>query len=351
VITAFLKGADGLSRVDDLDTAFVSRVTDALWLDLDTPTRDEELRVEAVLGIDVPTREEMQEIELSNRLYTESGARFMTFSLLSEADGEDVMISPMTLILQPSRLVTVRYASPRTLTAFTARCQREGNWTPEHLAMGVIEAAIERCADAVERLSGELDALSTSIFRAASKADPDAKPTASGTSARAAKVRRASPDRRQRDYQAVLQAIGRKGDILARVRDSLVSMQRLVAHYIGLSLSLPTPGEAESFSEQLKSMARDLEALREHAGFMSQKVSFLLEATLGLIDIEQSAIIKIVSVAAVIFLPPTLIASIYGMNFEFMPELGWAFGYPFAIGLMIVFAVLPYWVFKRMGWL
>jgi len=103
--------------------------------------------------------------------------------------------------------------------------------------------------------------------------------------------------------------------------------------------------------ERLKTVARDIRSLSDHDGFLSQKINFLLDATLGMISIEQNGIIKIFSVAAVVFLPPTLVASIYGMNFEFMPELQWPYGYPFALGLMVVSMLLPYLYFKRRGWL
>jgi magnesium transporter len=102
---------------------------------------------------------------------------------------------------------------------------------------------------------------------------------------------------------------------------------------------------------RIKTLSRDLGSITDHANFLAGKVNFLLDATLGLINIEQNAIIKIFTVAAVAFLPPTLIASIYGMNFDFMPELKWHYGYLVAIGLMILSAVLPMWYFRRRGWL
>lgn len=101
----------------------------------------------------------------------------------------------------------------------------------------------------------------------------------------------------------------------------------------------------------VKTLARDIRSLSDHASFLSQKITFLLEATLGMINIEQNAIIKIFSVAAVVFLPPTLIASMYGMNFKHMPELEWLVGYPFALVLMVLSAILPYMFFKSRGWL
>jgi magnesium transporter len=103
-------------------------------------------------------------------------------------------------------------------------------------------------------------------------------------------------------------------------------------------------------AEHLRTLSQDLQPLGDHASFLSGKVNFLLDATLGLINVEQNAIIKIFTVAAVLFLPPTVVGTIYGMNFEAMPELKWVFGYPFAIALMIMSAIVPYWYFKHRGW-
>lgn len=326
MISTYAADERGLSHTgDDL-----GNMEKAVWIDLRAPTRDEEIAVERALGLDVPTREEMQEIELSSRLYNEDDATFMTANILTHTDGDDVAISPLTFILHGTRLITVRYAFPRNIDAFVARCGRGGVWTADLLAIGLLEVNIERLADLIERASSDLDALSNSIFLTRTPV--------------AGKRKRARP----RNYQEVLEAIGGKGDLVSKIRDSLVSMQRLLTHYAGQEVARNTGRDVQV---RLKSLSRDVEALREHASFMTQKVNFLLDATLGMINIEQNAIIKIFSVAAVIFLPPTLIASMYGMNFTHMPELDWPLGYPFAIGLMIVSAILPYLFFKRRGWL
>jgi magnesium transporter len=126
-----------------------------------------------------------------------------------------------------------------------------------------------------------------------------------------------------------------------------VSLSRLLTYHRALEIEKLT----KEARQKIKVLQRDVGSLSDHDSFLSAKVSFLLDATLGLINLEQNQIIKIFSIAAVVLLPPTLVASIYGMNFDFMPELQWLFGYPFAICLMIVSAVLPYLYFKRQGWL
>ena len=141
--------------------------------------------------------------------------------------------------------------------------------------------------------------------------------------------------------------IGRKGDMLTMARESLLTIVRLTSFHQASGNSK----QARDLRQELKILQRDASALSDHASFLSNKINFLLDATLGLINLEQNQIIKIFSVAAVVFLPPTLVASIYGMNYDIMPELHWSYGYPFALGLMILSAIFPYLFFKRKGWL
>ncbi len=314
----------------------LGRMEEAIWIDLFRPTPEEEALVERQAGLDVPTREEMLEIELSSRLYEEGGATFMTANILSHTDSDDVVVSPITFIVLGNRLITVRYEDPRTFGAFTARGQRVGIAcpTPGGIAVGLLEASIERLADVLERTTQDLEVLSKDIFRPGATIQQ----TAGGKKAVV----------RSTDFQRVLVGIGRKGDLVSHVRDSLITIRRLCTFFL---TAITDKKASKDVIARVKTLARDVESLSDHATFQSQKVNFLLDATLGMINIEQNSIIKIFSVAAVVFLPPTLIASIYGMNFDFIPELKWAVGYPFAIALMIMSAILPYLFFKRRGWL
>lgn len=299
----------------------------AVWIDLLSPVGDEEAQIEALLGIDVPTREEMEEIEISSRLYTEDGTLFMTAILPSHADGDDPEMLPVSFVLSKKTLVTVRYHDPRAFTTFPARAAKVsmGCETGEGVLVALLEAVVDRLADILERDGREIDAISRQVFRGS-----NGKPTKS------------------QDFQSTLESIGRKGDLTSNIRDSLVTLERLSGFLGQQSIQMKSPRELR---ERIKTLSRDIRSLADHASYLSQKITFLLDATLGMINIEQNAIIKIFSVAAVVFLPPTLIASIYGMNFEHMPELDWLLGYPFAIGLMILSAILPYVYFKRRGWL
>ena len=302
-------------------------ISNLVWIDLFDPTKEEETELEKKLAIGIPTRDEMEEIEISSRLYNEDGAIFMTAILPAHADGDDPEMQPVSFILSNDRLVTVRYHEPRAFKTFPIRAEKVpmGCQTGEGVLIALLEAVVDRLADILERAGRDVDQVSRRVFQARGR-----KPTES------------------QDFQETLETIGRKGDLTSKIRDSLVTLDRLVG-FLG-QWTFGREGY-EDHRERVKTLSRDVRSIADHAGFLSQKITFLLDATLGMINIEQNGIIKIFSVAAVVFLPPTLIASIYGMNFEYMPELEWMLGYPFALGLMILSAILPYFFFKQRGWL
>jgi len=311
----------------------------AVWIDLLRPSKDEETAIERAFGVDLPTREEMSEIEISSRLYAEDGAHFMTAMILSHTDGDNVMLSPVTFVLAGERLISLRYEEPRAIDMIVARCQKSGTFTAEALFAGLLEGLIERAGDVLERTGHELDDVSREIF---------AIPPPVPRQAPVAALLKPEPKPKPRDFQSVLEQIGRKGDLLSKLYESLVSVQRLLSYATAAAQVRKQDKEAAG---RFKSLGRDVQALVDHAGFLTQKINFLLDATLGMINIQQTGIIKIFSVAAVVFLPPTLIASIYGMNFDFMPELAWPYGYPFALTLMVISAIVPYQFFKWQRWL
>jgi len=297
-----------------------------LWADLFEPTGEEERAVESLLTVDVPTRDEMSEIETSSRLYEEGGAVYMTATVGSRMDSTTPESSAITFILADGRLITNRYVDPTPVRRFMSHVVRSpaACTSSATLLAGLVEAFVERIADLLERVQTELDTVSATIF-----------PRTDGAAAS------------NRDLHAMIQKIGANGDLISKARESLVSFQRLLTY-------VQQAGGVTLSSDQLgrfKSALRDVQSLSDHASFLGSKVSFLLDAVLGLINLEQNNIIKIFSVAAAMFLPPTLIASIYGMNFDFMPELHEHWGYPLALLAMVVSAVVPYAYFRRKGWL
>ena len=297
-----------------------------LWADLFEPTVEEEKAVESLLNVDVPTRDEMREIETSNRLYEEDGAVYMTATVGSKLDSATPESSAITFILANNRLITNRYADPTPVRRFMTHVERypAACTSSATLLAGLLEAFVERIADLLERVQAELDSVSHSIFQ---RSNGD---TTSGS-----------------DLKSMIQRIGANGDLVSKARESLVSFQRLLM-YVQQASNVSLSQDQRS---RFKSTLRDVQSLSDHATFLGAKIQFLLDAVLGLINLEQNNIIKIFSVAAVMFLPPTLVASIYGMNFDFMPELDKPWGYPFALVAMVVSAVVPYLYFRRKGWL
>ena len=299
---------------------------EAVWIDLITPTVQEDKLVETLLGIAVPTREEMQEIEVSSRLYVENGARYMTATLMCQSDTATPKTTPVTFILSNRRLATVRYDEPRPFAIVEHKLARAcpPKVTGETVLMDLLDAVIDRAADIQERIGAEVDQVSHSIFEPADEAEPPS-------------------------YKDVLKALGRKGDLTSKVRESLVSIGRLLLFLANEADGMKWPKDTRA---QLQSMQRDVTSLSDHATYLANKITFLLDALLGIVSIQQNDIIKIFSIAAVVFMPPTLVASIYGMNFhKGMIELDWTYGYPFALMLIVLAAVVPILFFKWKKWL
>src|SRR6516165_5590167 len=299
----------------------------AVWVDLVNPTQAEDRTVERWAGIAVPTREDMQEIEISSRLYIENAARYMTATLMCQSDSDMPRTTAVTFILADHRLVTVRYDTPRPFPMVENKLARTCSpaITGEQVLMELLDAVIDRCADILERVGADVDQVSHEIFEPESERHGHTK-----------------------RYSQILITIGRKGDLTSKVRESLVSIGRLVTF---LSAAIEGVKWSKDMREQLKTQQRDVAALTDHASYLSNKITFVLDAMLGVVNLEQNNIIKLFSVMAGVLMPPTLIASIYGMNFKYMPELDWVHGYTFALIAMVLAAVLPYLAFKWKKWL
>lgn len=319
MITAYVRTNGTLTPLTvQLDDALPD---DAIWIDLLGPSREEEKLAERALAIALPTREEMREIEISSRLYQENGALFMTATLMTHADTQSPETEPVTFILVGHRLLTIRYANPQPFQLFAGQVQRQPDTclSGDSVLAGLLDAIVDRIADVLEKVQHDMNQVSRTIFARQQKTD----------------------------FEEVLRTIGLAEGLNSRARESLVSIGRLLTF-----LGRPAEGKPNKpFSRSLKTLSRDVLALSDHSNFLANNITFMLNATLGMVNIEQTDIIKIFSVASVVFLPPTLIASIYGMNFGWMPERDWTFGYPVSIVLMIISAVMPYLYFKRRGWL
>jgi len=299
----------------------------AVWIDLLNPTRDEELSLEERLGVLLPTREDMDEIETSSRLYMEQGAAFMTALVAFFGGQEQLQTGPVTFVLAKGRLVTIRYVDPASFSIFTDHIEKQ----PVLCASGamtflnLLDVVIDRTADLIEKTAAGIDTLSRAIFR----------------------------PRRQEKLESVLNQLGRAQNDIAKARDSLVSLARLTAFASGLERDVTgLKGEdAREWHDRLRTMGQDVASLSDHATYVTGNITFLLDAALGLINLEQNNIVKVISITSVIFLPLTLIASIYGMNFEAMPGLHNPESFWIVVALMLAITGGLLWIFRRFRWI
>ncbi len=324
MLSVFVPATASLKKLDDIEADALP--SDAIWIDLKSPTPGEDKAVEKLVGIEIPTREDMQEIEISSRLYIENGARYMTATLMCAADSPVPRTTPVTFILTDHRLVTVRYDEPKPFALIAAKLARtcSPNITGDGILLELLDGVIDRCADILERAGSDVDAVSSQIF----------EPSAERGHART--------------YSQILLTIGKKGDLTSKVRESLVSIGRLISF---VTVETDVGRWSKEQKAQFKTLQRDVSSLTDHASYLSNKITFVLDAMLGVVNLEQNNIIKLFSVMAVVLMPPTLIASIYGMNFKFMPELDHHLGYPLALLAMVFAAIGPYLFFKWKRWL
>ena len=302
-----------------------------VWVDVINPSQNEDRYIEKIIDVSIPTREEMQEIEISSRLYSEHGAEFMTINAVIDLDTDDPKLTPISFILKGQVLVTVRYADPRPFSNFVIRAQKIGALpvaSGEQIMLGLLEALIDRVADALERAGAKIDGLSKEVFHSKSIA---------------------KNHRYSQDFERVIVDLGKGGDLLSMVRESLLSKNRIVTYHVAVSDE--SKRALKDIRMRIRTIQRDINSLSEHNNYLASKISFLLDATLGLINLEQNKIIKIFSIAAVCLMPPTLVASSYGMNFKNIPELEWIYGYPYALLLMVITAVVPFLFFRKKGWM
>lgn len=320
-------------RVDNETLVRVETPPDAvpdgvLWIDLLQPVQGEDKLLEKCLGIEIPTREEMREIEPSSRLYIDHGVRYMTATTLCNTELGAPKLTQISFVLAPGRLITVRYDTPKPINLFLARAQKQGavQANPEAIMTGLLDTIVDRVADILERVGEDIEGVSAKVF-ARNPTDPDAK---------------------TKSYEEILQLLGTKGDLVSKARESLVSIGRLLTFMATAFEGAKFPKDTRDL---LKSQVRDVESLTQHCDALANKITFLLDAVLGLVGIEQNNVVKIFAVLSVVLMPPTLVGTIYGMNFKAMPELSWEWGYPMAMALMLISGIVPYLWFRKKGWL
>jgi magnesium transporter len=294
----------------------------ATWIDLCEPTDEELGRVRAATGLRIPDQHQISEIESSSRLRFETGAYYLTTPLVAHGEGGQLVLTSVGFVLSARVLLTVRFAPLPSFDAVSAAFPTQQTRTAEETFLRIIETIVDNSADKLERAGAECDELSRSAFRDGG--------------------RRAS-----RDLRTTLSRIGHVADNTSRVRDALLGLGRVAAFVTDSAAE----GAPNVNAARIKAIRADIASLADYEVHLSGKVQFLLDATLGFINIEQNDIVKTLTVASVVGIPPVLLAGIYGMNFRFMPELGWSFGYPMAIGLIIASALVPLLWFKKRNWM
>jgi len=296
------------------------------WIDLLTPSAEELAYAEKLCAIEMPTKDEMREIEATSRLYCEDGGRFMTTTVLSRVETDEPIIAEITFILKGRQLITIRHTDSYSFRVFSHQLLRTQDTNRDLVFIGLLETLVDRQADVLERFGTDLDALSKKVF---------------GTHHTRRKGRREDPD--TDDLRDALEELGRVGDLITRQRDALVNLLRMIT-FAGNEDSCMSAHD--SLYVPLRPVSRDVNSLAEYASFLSNKINFMLDAVLGLINIEQNDIFKVFTIMSVVFLPPTLIASIFGMNFKYIPFLETEWGFWLSIVLMGLAGILPLIIFK-----
>jgi magnesium transporter len=296
----------------------------AMWIDLLEPTAEEAERVRKATGLRIPTENEVSEIESTSRLAFEKGAYYVSTPLVVARPGGEHELAAVGFVLSSRVLLTIRFSPHPAFDTAHDSCSADPTKSAEDAFLRIIETIVDRSADKLEHAGVECDDLARGAFK-------------SGSSRKLAASQ----------LSASLRRVGAVAERSSRIRDGLLGLGRIAAYVMESGIE----GAPQLSPTRMKAIRVDVASLTEYEGHLSGKIQFLLDATLGFINIEQNEIVKTLTIASVVGIPPVLVAGIYGMNFRYMPELGWRLGYPMAMGLIIVSAILPLVWFKRRGWM
>ena len=302
---------------------------DARWIDLMDPTEADAELVTGTTGMRVPTREQLREIETSSRMSVRDNVLTLSLPLVRRTPEGQVRVSPVGFVLSQDRLLTVRFDSFPLFDGFNDACRKGDHpGSSLDLLLALLEAMVDRLADGLEREGDGLDRASHRIFHREVKAS---RP----------------PRVAEAEMRLVLSRIGAADDLISKIRDTLLCIGRIVPF-----VQFNTKGwNKTSKGSRFDTLRADVHSLTDYDAHLASKAQFLLDASIGFIGIEQSNIIRVLTVVSVVGVPPTFVASMYGMNFKLMPELEWTYGYPYALVLIVLSAVLPLLWFRLRGWL
>ena len=299
-----------------------------IWIDLFEPTDEERAQVEQTTGFKVPSRDHLSEVESSSRVNAVDDILYLSMPLLAHVEQGEDFPTPLGFILSAETLVTIRYTQLRPLDTVVNNLKKEGATCRRSTEVftRLIEAMIDAAADILERLNADLAGISKSVFR---------RVPAGGRSARA-----------NLRMRSTLVNVGEAGERLSQIRETLLGLQRIVI----FTSERATEWTPADIKRRVKTAREDIVSLSDYELQLYGKVQFLLDAVLGFINTEQNDIFRVLTVVSVVGIPPTLIASMYGMNFKNMPELSWEYGYQWGLGLIALSVIAPIVWFKRRGW-
>lgn len=294
-----------------------------VWIDLHDPDDSQVKDAHLKCGTRIPTREDLSEIESSSRHFVEDGALYLSVPLVVNALTDDPALTPVGFIVTRERLVTIRFDRLKSFETAAEQFKASPPKTGLEAFTGLIEALIDRKADLLEKHAQETDEVSREVFRRE-------------------RNKRVDGDGMRR----LLTRIGILGDRASKMRTSLVTLARVLPFVVDVADGkLP-----DDIAARLHSAKEDVVSLIGFQEGLANKTQFLLDAALGFTNIDQNDVFKVLTVVSAVGVPPTLVASMYGMNFKIMPELSWTYGYPYAIGLIIVTTLIPLWWFRKKGW-
>ena len=320
MINVFVLQNGRLNQVPIASRADLENVP-AVWVDLVDPTEEERAWVKATYDVILPGEDEVRDIEASARYYeAENGDLHLRTDFLREEEDGPSRIVTVAFILAKKILFSVHADELPVFRLVRLRARSRPGSIEDYMdvLLDLYATDAEYSADALEGIYESLEEVSQRVLQ---------------------------KEFTDQDAAAALNAIAHEEDLNGRIRRNMMDTRRAVSFLMRGRLL-----NADQF-EEARQILRDIESLDGHTSFLFDKINFLMDATVGFININQNKIIKIFSVASVAFLPPTLIASIYGMNFEFLPELHWKFGYGWSLGLMVVSAIAPFLYFRHRGWL
>jgi len=306
-----------------------SGLNNAVWIDLCLPSDGERLATERATGAPVPAEADLAEIESSSRLSVQGDTLTLSTPMTYRGPAGESLIGPLGFILSPRHLVTVRFAQMSFFDTYAERFAVAGTGSSSVGAfLGLVESIVDRLADVLEHVGSDLTAISGRVFQ------PGA-------------TKRHNAAMADRALRSTLRDVGLAGERVSNIRDSLMGVNRILLYVRDVA----GPWIPADLVPRFATVRQDVASLTEYDNQITNKVQFLLDATLGFINIEQAQGIKVLTVVSVVGVPPTLIASIYGMNFKWIPELQWEYGYFYGLVLIVLSGVLPLLWFKRQGWI